>query len=93
MTEEMLKKEYEQKLAALRNKQNNCNHTWGETKYDPEIIQEPRYEMKFQGSDCYHEVVGYTECKKDRWSRTCVNCGKVEYTYTQKPIQYAPDFD
>ena len=36
--EEELKREYEHKLAVLRNEQNNCNHIWEDVKYDPDAF-------------------------------------------------------
>ena len=35
--EELLKKEYEDKLSTLRKEQDNCAHEWNEPVYDPEI--------------------------------------------------------
>ena len=68
-------------------------HKWGEVKYDPEIVKEPRYETRWQGSDCWPEIVGFTEKKVDRWSRACKKCGKVEYTKEQKAVKYEPNFN
>ena len=91
--EEQLKKEYESKLSALRAEQNSCYHEWDRVKYDPEIQKIPKYEDRFIGSDYMPEVVGFTEKKVDRWSRTCKKCGKVEYTKEQKAVKYEPNFD
>ena len=90
--EEQLKYEYECKLMALRTEQNNCQHDWRKVVYDPEVKHIPKFEDKFVGSDYMPELVGYDEKKIDRWSRTCHKCGKVEYTYEQKPIAYVPKF-
>ena len=90
--EEQLKYEYECKLMALRTEQNNCQHDWEKVVYDPEFKHIPKFEDKFVGSDYMPELVGYNEKKIDRWSRTCHKCGKIEYTYEQKPIAYAPNF-
>lgn len=90
--EEQLKREYESKLSALREEQNNCNHEWGEVKYDPEIQNIPMYEDRFIGSDYMPELVGFKEKKIDRWSRTCKKCGKVEYTKEQVATKYEPKF-
>lgn len=93
MTEEMLKKEYEQKLADLRKKQSNCIHDWSEVKYDPEIKREPYgYKTVARGSDIWEEPAGYHDVEYKRWSRTCKCCGKVEYTNEQVAVKYEPKF-
>lgn len=93
MTEEMLRRKYEQDLADLRRKQNNCTHIWGETKYDPEITQEPAsWDYEGRGSDIWPVVTSYKRVEKKRWSRTCSKCGKVEYTTEEVPVAYAPKF-
>lgn len=90
--EEEIRNRYERELKALYKEQTSCNHDWDEVKFDPEIVEEPRYETVWRGVDCWPEIVGYTKKRVDRWSRTCKKCGKVEYTHTQKAIQYKPDF-
>jgi len=90
--EEELKREYERKLSELKMEQDNCYHNWDEAKYDPEEVQEPVYETQWQGVDCYPVLVGAKTVKKDRWSRTCKKCGKVEYTKEQVAIKYIPKF-
>ena len=93
MTEEQLRKEYEEKLANLRKTQNNCNHEWEEVKYDPEIKKEPAsYEYEGAGVDKWPVVTSWKEVKIPRWSRKCKKCDKIEYTYDQKPTKYEPDF-
>ena len=59
----------------------------------PEIKNIPQYRDTFKGSDYMPELVGFTEKKVDRWSRTCKKCGKVEYTKEQKAIKYEPNFN
>lgn len=91
--EEQLKREYENKLSALRTEQRNCNHEWGEVKYDPEIKKEPYgCEMVTQGSDVWWRPKGYHNVEHKRWSRTCKKCGKVEYTKEQIATKYEPKF-
>lgn len=91
--EEQLKREYESKLSALRTEQKNCNHEWGEVKYDPEITKEAYgCELVFQGSDCWTRPTGYHDVEHKRWSRTCKKCGKVEYTKEQVATKYEPKF-
>lgn len=72
---------------------NAMNKTWDEVKYDPEIKNIPQYRDAFKGSDYMPELVGFTEKKVDRWSRTCKKCGKVEYTKEQKAVKYEPNFN
>ena len=91
--EEQLRKEYEDKLSALRREQSNCNHEWEETKYDPEIKSEPYgYKTVSQGSDVWGEPEGYHDVEHQRWSRTCKKCGKVEYTTKLVAVSYEPKF-
>ena len=91
--EEQLKREYESKLSALRREQSNCNHEWGEVKYDPEIKREPNgCTWEFRGSDGWIVPTGYRYVEHKRWSRTCKKCGKVEYTKEQVATKYEPKF-
>ena len=60
----------------------------GNAKYDPEEIQEPVYETRWQGVDCYPALVGFRPVKKDRWSRTCKKCGKVEYATKKVVLEF-----
>lgn len=72
----------------------NCNHKWSNAVYDPETV------YKFQTTHCEMHggipiLQGYERpVQKDRWSKTCENCGEKEYTYEQKPIivGYEPSF-
>jgi len=50
--------------------------------------------MVHQGIDLWPEYEGYRNVEVPRWSRVCLQCGKVEYAYKQKPIieRYEPDF-
>lgn len=91
--EEELKAEYERKLQALRYEQSICDHNWGSVIYDPEEISEPVYETRWQGVDCYPALVGSRLIKKDRWSRTCKKCGKIEYTSEKVAVKYEPKFN
>lgn len=90
--EEEIRNRYERELENMRREQSACNHDWGEVEYNPEIKKIPKYEYRFKGSDYMPELVGFTEKKIDRWSRTCKKCGKVEYTKEQQAIKYEPKF-
>jgi len=73
----------------------NCGHEWGEVKYDPEEVRVPYgYKTVGQGSDIWTEPEGYRDDTKDRWSRECKKCGKIQYAYTQEPVisGYKPKF-
>jgi len=91
--EEEIRSRYEKELANLRKEQSECNHEWGDIEYNPEIKQMPRFEDRFIGSDYMPELVGYTESKVARWSRTCKKCGKVEYTKELKAVKHEPKFE
>ena len=69
-----------------------CHHNWGQTKYDPESYQEAVYShLEAHGSDPT-PIYNYVPAKRDRWSRTCLNCGLVQYTNKMAPANYVPDF-
>ncbi len=94
------RKRCEQLMAELRSLQQDisheekqCHHIWGETTYDPEHYSEAYgYKLIAQGSDCWSEPEGYRDATRPRWSRTCVHCGKKEFTQKQKPLNFVPDF-
>ena len=91
--EELLKKEYEDKLLTLRKEQDNCAHEWNEPVYDPEIKSEPSgFESVRQGSDSWYRPTSFHNVEYPRWSRTCKKCGKVEYTKDQVAVKYEPKF-
>jgi hypothetical protein len=88
-----LKRQLESLDNQIVNEQKNCSHDFPPAKYDPEIERVPSgYKMEGHGSDVYPVATGYMDKDKPRWSRTCKKCGKTEYTYTQKPTEYKPDF-
>jgi hypothetical protein len=83
-----------EKKRQLQNKQQACEHEWSATKYDPEEVLEEYCTGGYEG----HGVdrwpkTAYRKVPKDRWSRTCVKCGKVEYSYKKKAVKYDVDFD
>lgn len=84
---------YDAAMAQLHKEQAACSHQWTEPKYDPEYVKEPIMETRWQGVDCFPVHTGqYRTITKDRWSRQCKCCEKVEYTYQRAPVQYAPKF-
>ena len=93
--EEQLKYEYVTKLTALKKEQSTCAHSWGPVKYDPETERVPAaYEYTQQGVDFWPTVTEWKEKKIDRWSRTCTECGKVQYTKEQTAkVIYEPKFN
>lgn len=92
---EELEREYKQKFAQIEREQSQCSHIWEQTIYNPAKKMVP-YGCRVlrQGVDFWSEPEGYREENVPRWSRRCKKCGKVEYTYKQKPIisDYEADF-
>ena len=69
-------------------------HFWSDPISDPEpYVEATGFKMVAQGSDVYPEATGYHETTRARWSRTCVKCGKKDYTYQTKPSAFVPNFD
>lgn len=71
----------------LREEILNCKHIWKDAKYDPETITVPddRAGYEGHGADRWPRLSFHYE-KKDRWSRECSECGHVNYTYKQEPV-------
>ena len=91
---DLLATELKQLQEELNREEAQCQHQWGEEVYDPESFREPYgHKLIKQGSDCWAEPEGYRDASRARWSRTCVHCGKTEYTYAQKPAAFVPDFN
>ena len=82
---EQLERELQEKKARLQNKQATCNHEWADVKYDPEdvLVQYCTGNYVGGGVDTWPETA-YRKEKKDRWSRTCKRCGKIEYGYKKE---------
>lgn len=89
---EELKRRHAAELAAVMSEQRNCSHHWKPVQFDPEIVNEPIFETKWQGVDCFPVQVSSRIVKRDRWSRTCSKCGKVEYTKDVVATAFAPKF-
>ncbi len=95
MTLREQQEDLERKLAEVSHQIQNCNHEYGEAKYDPKKVRVPYgYRMSSQGSDIYCEPAGYREETSDRWSQTCRKCGHVRYTTNVQPVvtSYKPVF-
>jgi hypothetical protein len=60
-----------------------CKHQWGEPESDPYNEFTP-----FQGF-----LTTMPTIRTSRWKRTCLHCGKVQYTYKSQPTHYEPIFD
>jgi hypothetical protein len=83
------------RIKSLQVQVDSCPHIEiTEPVFDPETVKEP-YEagMIQQGVDFWPDV-RYRDKVVDRWSKTCKRCGKVFYTYKQKPVisKFEPDF-
>jgi len=90
---ERLKKELNENEINQRLLEQNCNHKWMLTKYDPEEYKKPVFShYEGHGSDP-NPVYNYYSATKDRWSRECEHCGKKEYTYEKAPVKYEPKFN
>ena len=84
--------ELEQKKKIQQNLENNCQHDWEKTKSVPEEYKDAVFShFEPHGSDP-EPIYNYVTKLKPRWSRTCKNCGKIEYTYEQIPTVYEPKF-
>ena len=90
-----LERQLELKKRELQTRFNNCNHRWGETVADHiyrdsyTIPGDPPGTMGIDWrGPCY--VPAKTT---HRWKRTCLNCGKEEYTQnTNKTTIETPRF-
>jgi hypothetical protein len=73
-----------------------CKHSFTEPIYDPESVMEGYGSVQDgAGSDPHWGYEGYHSVQKDRWSRTCITCGKKEFTNKQEAIittKYKPKF-
>lgn len=70
----------------------DCRHQWTEPVYEPASELEYVFDH-FEGHGSDPEPIYRTyPTIKARWSRTCMKCGKKEYTQKQKPSQMVPDF-
>ena len=90
---EKLEKELKEAKTRQSNLERNCNHQWEEVKYDPEKYMEEYCtgEYDIQGIHMWPKT-SFKESYKQRWSRKCNKCGKIEYTYEQKAVKYEPKF-
>ena len=88
---ERLKKQIESEQRKI----NSCNHSFKAAVYNPETVREPYgSHLVNQGSDVWCEPDGYRDVEKNRWTKTCINCGFSVHTYKTQPIVvgYEPKF-
>lgn len=77
----------EKRINEIKWRQQNCNHIWNETKYEPEKKPIMRTEPDVVGVDIWYKEVPTGRYETvDRWSRVCSLCEKKEYTYDQEDI-------
>ena len=69
----------------LENALRDCRHEWNPAKYDPVVTSGGSYEASGAGSD-WRPGGSYAGTTKPRWSRSCIKCGKVEYTEKADPV-------
>lgn len=87
-------KELQKKIEIEQRAISTCSHKWDNPFYNPEDYQEPVFShYEGRGSDP-NPVYNYYTKQKDRWSRKCSICGKIEHTYKKEPVisSYAPKF-
>ena len=88
-----IERELYEKKARLQNKQTVCNHEWADVKYDPEHYKRAMFShYEPHGSDP-EPIYDYVPAVKDRWSRTCKKCGKVEYGYQKEVVKRELSFE
>lgn len=84
---ERLERELNEKKKALQDKIRNCDHEWTDVKYDPEHYKKSIFShYEPHGSDP-EPIYEYVPATKDRWSRTCKKCGKIEYGYKKGVVK------
>jgi len=90
---ERLRRELQEAESRQISLEKTCKHQWDEVKYNPEKFMEQYYtgEYDIQGIHMWPKT-SFRESHKDRWSRQCKRCGKIEYTYQQKAVKYEPKF-
>lgn len=73
-----------------------CIHNWDIAISDPEEIQTEVRNAGVQEINTAwaapKEVVVMQSNVRQRWSRTCMNCGEKQYTYETRAIKFEPLF-
>lgn len=91
---ERLERQLQEAKNAQKKLESSCHHQWEEPKYDPKY--EDNYVFKGytgHGSDptpVYDTIKD--DKKSDRWSRSCLRCGKKEYTTQTEAVKTKPKF-
>lgn len=88
----MISEEIEQlkeRLEYLQKLQDNCDHQWGKTVYDPETKEIMKWvEDYYVHMECFYKQVPTGKYETiDRWSRTCKKCGLKQYTYESEVVK------
>jgi hypothetical protein len=67
--------------------ENHCKHRWVE-EYRPEDIPAVGWDGDPPGKmGVDRQLPGYIPAKTiPRWKRSCLECGKVEFTYRSEPV-------
>ena len=95
MNEREIQEQLKREIAQSENRMANCKHDFATPIYDAEevMVQDDRTGYETHGVDRW-PVPSFHKEKKDRWSRECKECGKIEYTYKQEPVikNYEPKF-
>lgn len=62
----------------------SCSHVWDEPVYEPEMIRAPTELIPVGSGEFAHLVPkGYHDVPKDRWTRECAQCGKIEEAFVK----------
>lgn len=76
----------------LKYRQSQCKHVFTKMNYTPELVREP-YVNGYTTHGIHMEPnVYYSDKERPRWSRTCTECGIIQYTY-QNPNPLPPKVD
>ncbi len=87
------KAQLERELESISHQMQTCDHEYGETQYDPQIVMVPySFTIVKKGSDIWEIPKDYIEEKQDRWSQTCIKCGYKRFTTKTIPTAYKPVF-
>ena len=84
-------------LDSLIRRQNQCQHKWSTVTESTYIDKEWYDTGQYEKHGIHIDPIGaMREVRKPQWTRTCLNCGKVERTTEQKVKEvtttYEPKF-
>ena len=81
-------------LLNLQSKQEQCNHEYNESKYNPYYNKEMFFTDECEVGDVHHHPeILYRIIKKDRWTRVCSKCGFIDHTKSQRKVVVSKRFE